>query len=175
MITAASSLLSGDPGSGRPAAPAGQVVFGTCGWSDRTAKWAKGAGAGMTQASDKLRLYSNLGEFGCIEVDTSCYQIPDPKHVAKWVKATPSSFKFCFKAFGWFCARSGNLSSLPKGVRDLLPPAISNSMAYGNCDASGSGGFLSPGGGGGFVGLSSIGQPAVDELWRLFQPARARS
>jgi hypothetical protein len=91
-LTASSTAVVGQPGRA-------QVVFGTCGWSDKDAPWAKAALG--SSAAERLAVLSVLGEFGCVEVDTSCYQIVDPAHVARWVAAVPPGFKFCFKAFGF--------------------------------------------------------------------------
>ena len=42
---------------------------------------------------------------GRVQVDSSCYAIPPPDNVAKWVAQVPNGFMFHFKAFGLFCAQ----------------------------------------------------------------------
>ena len=42
---------------------------------------------------------------GRVQVDSSCYAIPPPDNVAKWVAQVPKGFMFHFKAFGLFCAQ----------------------------------------------------------------------
>lgn len=129
-------------------AAAGQVLQGTCGWSDSGAPWSRPVGG--SSAENKLRVFSGpgLGLFGCVEVDTSTYQIPSRHHVQKWVGATPQGFQFCFKAFGWLCSRGGQLAVLPASVRQLLPPTDEAHQR--------------------FTDLELLPPAATAEIWRLF-------
>ena len=78
----------------------GLVVQGTMGWSDAGAPWAR-----ARSAREKLALYAR--SFGCVEVDTSTYAIPDPAVVGAWAAATPPGFVFHFKLFGWLATDGG--------------------------------------------------------------------
>jgi uncharacterized protein YecE (DUF72 family) len=137
---------------------AGQVVMGTCGWSSSDAPWAKPPTG--TSAADKLRMYSGpaIG-FGCVEVDTSTYQIVNPAHVAKWCAATPPGFVFCFKMFGFICAKGGQLGGqFPRDIQDMLPPPLANAPK------------------GTRIEMPQVPGKIIDEIWRRFhlsiEPAR---
>jgi uncharacterized protein YecE (DUF72 family) len=137
----------------------GQVVMGTCGWSSSDAPWSK-APTG-TAAADKLRMYSGpaIG-FGCVEVDTTTYQIVNPAHVAKWCAATPPGFMFCFKMFGFICAKGGQLGGqFPRDIQDKLPAPLAHAPK------------------GTRVELQEVPDAVVDEIWERFhrsiEPARA--
>ena len=127
----------------RPAA--GAVVQGTCGWSDSDAPWSR-PGPGATSA-DRLRMYANaMGVFGCVEVDTATYQLVPPEHVARWVAATPRGFKFCFKAFGFLCAKGGQLGG-------QFPKDLAEKVGRGTA---------------GWVRLEEVPKDIVGEIWRRF-------
>ena len=56
-------------------------------------------------------------------MDASCYAIPSPDTVAKWVASTPPGFAFHFKAFGLFCARACPANALPRAAKEVLEGA----------------------------------------------------
>ena len=98
--------------------------------------------------------------FGCVEVDTTTYQLVSPTHVAKWCAATPPGFMFCFKMFGFICAKGGQLGGqFPRDIQDKLPPSLANAPK------------------GTRVDLHQVPDTAVDEIWERFhqsiEPARA--
>jgi uncharacterized protein YecE (DUF72 family) len=128
----------------------GRVVQGTCGWSDSSAPWARPA-----SAADRLRVYSGVGAFGCVEVDTSTYQLLAPEHVKRWVGAVPPGFRFCFKAFGFICSRGGLASTLPK---DLVPEGVGSPPPPPQQRR---------------VSLGELSDAAVSELWRRFHASLA--
>lgn len=154
--TAAGAL---NTSSSAPKPTSGQVVMGTCGWSSADAPWAKTPTG--TTAADKLRMYSGAAiGFGCVEVDTTTYQLVSPTHVAKWCAATPPGFMFCFKMFGFICAKGGQLGGqFPRDIQDKLPPSLANAPK------------------GTRVDLHQVPDTAVDEIWERFhqsiEPARA--
>jgi len=82
--------------------------MGTCGWSDATAPW------------NNLHHHSHGYNFGCVEIDSTCYNYPSLTTVSTWINSTPSCFLFHIKLFGFLCSRGGNRKSLPKDVRSLL-------------------------------------------------------
>lgn len=151
------SVNAHSPAGGR--LKCGQVMMGTCGWSSNDAPWAKPP-TGAT-AAEKLRMYSGPGiGFGCVEVDTSTYQIVDPAHVAKWCAATPPGFVFCFKMFGFVCAKGGQLGGqFPRDIQDKLPGPLAQAPK------------------GTRVDLHQIPDAVIDEIWDRFhqsiEPARA--
>jgi uncharacterized protein YecE (DUF72 family) len=86
-----------------------------------------------------------------MQVDSSCYAIPSPSNVAKWVTNVPQGFKFHFKAFGLFCAQACPANAVPHAVRDELPASLTAA--------------------GGQVRLSALPEAAVDGIWRRFHAA----
>jgi uncharacterized protein YecE (DUF72 family) len=99
----------------------GQILVGTCSWTDPTLirsgrfypSWAK-------SAEDRLRFYA--GEFGIVEVDSSYYAMPAEQTARLWVERTPDGFVFDIKAFRLFTEHPTPAKSLPKDVRESLPP-----------------------------------------------------
>lgn len=55
-----------------------------------------------------------------MEVDSTCYAIPPPAAVARWVSRTPPGFVFLVKCFGAFCASTIEVGSLPRTTRQIL-------------------------------------------------------
>ena len=129
-------------GPGAPGA-AGRIVFGTCGWSDSGAPWARSG----KSAAEKLPSYHV--HFGCVEVDTSTYHIPSPRQVAAWVNAVPRGFVFHFKLFGHLYS-GGAPQQLPRDVRGALPERLRDAQ---------------------YVRAQDIPPDAQDELWRRWHRA----
>lgn len=133
-----------------------EVIQGTCGWSDTTLVDCGRFYPKKTMSSaDKLAVYSRKGLFGCVEVDSSNYNIPKVESVAEWVKATPPGFVFHFKAFGLLVNGSMAYSALPRDIREGLGSQPPNKR----------------------IALSQIGDEQVQGLWdrfhRSLQPAIA--
>jgi uncharacterized protein YecE (DUF72 family) len=101
----------------------GQVLVGTCSWTDPT---LIGSGrfypASAKSAEDRLRFYA--GEFGIVEVDSSYYAMPAEQTARLWVERTPDDFVFDIKAFRLFTEHPTPVKSLPRDVRDALPSSI---------------------------------------------------
>ena len=68
------------------------IKIGLTGWGDHPEVYSE-----VTSAKDKLFDYS--GHFPIVELDTSFYAIPNPKHVEKWCQDTPAAFQFVMKAY----------------------------------------------------------------------------
>ena len=64
--------------------------------------------------------------FGCVEIDSTCYNYPQPSSVKAWIRNTPAQFLFHVKLFGFLCSRGGSRRSLPLAVRALLPETTSD-------------------------------------------------
>lgn len=75
----------------------GDVVVGTCSWTDKTMveRWYP---HGVSTAEQRLRYYA--ARFDAVEVDSSFYGIPKPEYAQNWVSRTPDGFTFHMKAFG---------------------------------------------------------------------------
>lgn len=91
-----------------------------------------------------------------LQVDSSCYAIPSPATVAKWVARVRSPlFKFHFKAFGLLCASSVPCNTLPAAAREALGDRAADPQAR--------------------VALKALGAPVQDLVWHAYnamlQPA----
>jgi uncharacterized protein YecE (DUF72 family) len=68
------------------------IYVGVTGWGDHDSLYQSG-----TNLGSKLKQYA--GHFPIVEVDSSFYAIQPQKNVERWVKETPTSFKFIVKAY----------------------------------------------------------------------------
>lgn len=99
----------------------GEILIGTCSWTDPTLiesgrfypGWARSAEA-------RLQYYAS--QFGIVEVDSSYYALPNEKTSRLWVERTTHRFIFDIKAFRLFTQHPTPLTSLPKDIRQALPP-----------------------------------------------------
>ena len=75
----------------------GNIVVGTCSWTDKTMieRWYP---KGVSTPEQRLRYYAQ--RFDTVEIDSSFYGIPKPEYARGWVKRTPPGFTFHVKAFG---------------------------------------------------------------------------
>jgi len=128
-------------------------VQGTCGWSDQS---LVDCGRfyprkGNISTVEKLSHFSRAGIFGCVEVDSTTYNIPIPDIVSKWVQSTPIGFKFHFKAFGFLVNCGGKISSLPLDIRKQF-----------NLDEMSQNSFVS---------MKKVGIGCHDAIWERFHQA----
>ncbi|HET6498442.1 MAG TPA: DUF72 domain-containing protein [Coriobacteriia bacterium] len=75
----------------------GDVVIGTCSWTDPTMveRWYP---SGVSSAEARLRYYA--ARFDTVEVDSTFYGLPRREHVENWARRTPTGFTFHIKAYG---------------------------------------------------------------------------
>jgi len=75
----------------------GDVVVGTCSWTDKTMieRWYP---QGVNSAEQRLRYYA--ARFDAVEVDSAFYAIPKPEYAVNWARRTPPDFTFHVKAYG---------------------------------------------------------------------------
>lgn len=101
----------------------GQILLGTCSWTDPTLikcgrfypSWAK-------SAESRLQFYAS--HFPIVEVDSSYYALPSERNSRLWVERTFDGFLFDVKAFRLFTQHPTPLSTLPRDVREQLPPEL---------------------------------------------------
>ncbi len=101
----------------------GEVLIGTCSWTDPTLiksgrfypSWARSAEA-------RLRYYAS--QFDLVEVDSSYYALPGEGTSRLWVQRTGDKFIFDIKAFRLFTRHPAPLAALPVDIRAALPLAI---------------------------------------------------
>ena len=95
----------------------GRLVHGTCGWAAKSQILSFYTKDEASTGERRLPRYAE--RFGCVEVDSTTYAIPQREIVQKWVDATPEGFSFIVKAFGAFCASSVDARNLPRDVREM--------------------------------------------------------
>jgi len=95
-------MLRGEAGEGarrmvpgeRKSEAAENVRVGTSGWS--YPDWQ-----GRFYPAEKPSSFDDLAylarSFDCVEVNSSFYRPPNPRHAASWLRRTPPSFEFAFK------------------------------------------------------------------------------
>jgi uncharacterized protein YecE (DUF72 family) len=137
--------------------------MGTCGWSDPSLlRCGRFYPSSVKTSCDRLRTYSRF--FSCVEVDSSCYALLSPATVAEWVASTPRnsenpscSFIFHFKLFGFLAARGGQISTLPRSIRETTLRSYAGDR---------------------YVDINALSESDIDTLWTRFhdslRPAQAR-
>ena len=104
-----------------------KVIQGTCGFMDESlVKCGRFYPSSIKETTDRLKYYSTRTDFGCLEIDSTCYSIPSVSTVKKWVDSTPEGFIFHFKIFGIFCYNGIEIKNIPKEIRSQLPSYASN-------------------------------------------------
>jgi uncharacterized protein YecE (DUF72 family) len=93
----------------------GDVVIGTCSWTDKTMieRWYP---RGVNTPEARLRYYA--ARFDAVEVDSTFYGLPKPGVVENWVRRTPEGFTFHVKAYGLMTRHDVDERSLPPELRE---------------------------------------------------------
>ena len=127
----------------------GEILIGTCSWTDPTLIESGRFYPGWARTAEtRLKFYA--GQFPIVEVDSSYYAMPAEKTSRLWVERTPDGFVFDIKAFRLFTQHPAPPSSLPKDVREALPAATRQKSRLYQRD---------------------IPEEMLDELWRRFESA----
>jgi uncharacterized protein YecE (DUF72 family) len=94
----------------------GDVVIGTCSWTDKTMieRWYP---KGVNTAESRLKYYA--ARFDTVEVDSTFYGLPKPEVAENWVKRTPDGFTFHVKAYGLMTGHDVDERSLHPDLRDF--------------------------------------------------------
>ncbi len=105
------------------------IYVGTCSWSEQTLV-ASGDfyPVGITTPQKRLEFYAQ--HFSTVEVDSSYYAIPAPRVASLWAERTPENFVFHVKVYGALTGHAIQPKTLPKYIRDSLPPDVSNSPSF---------------------------------------------
>jgi uncharacterized protein YecE (DUF72 family) len=106
-----------------PGAAAGEYRVGIASWTD-AALIASGRfyPRRSMSAEDRLRWYARF--FDCVEVNSSFYALPSPRHAAQWAARTPAGFLFHVKAYGLMTGHHPRLDTLPPEIRLMLPESV---------------------------------------------------
>lgn len=101
---------------------AARILVGTCSWADKTLIDSGWYPPGVRTPEERLRYYAQ--QFPIVEVDSAYYALPAERNAALWAERTPPSFVFDVKAYGLFTHHPAQVRSLPKELREALPPAL---------------------------------------------------
>jgi len=106
-------------------AEASGIRIGTCSWAEKSLL-ASGEfyPKGVTSADERLRYYAS--NFDTVEVDSTYYAIPALQTTALWAQRTPTEFTFHIKVYGALTGHGIDPRTLPKPLRELVPPAERN-------------------------------------------------
>lgn len=97
-------------------AVAGNVQFGTAGWTDPTLlESGLFYPRGKQTPESRLRFYAE--HFGLVEVDATYYALLPPETAERWVTWTPDTFRFDVKAFPALTGHPIDVSRLPADLK----------------------------------------------------------
>lgn len=99
-----------------------RILVGTCSWTDKTLVESGWYPPEARSAEERLRFYAQ--HFPIVEVDSTYYGLPSERNAALWVERTPQDFLFDIKSYALFTHHPAAVASLPKDVRQALPPAL---------------------------------------------------
>ena len=109
----------------------GNILIGTCSWTDPTLiESGRFYPSPSLSAEARLRYYAS--QFPIVEVDSPYYALPSERTSGLWVERTGDNFIFDIKAFRLFTQHPTSPASLPRDIRQALPPRIGdkNSLYY---------------------------------------------
>ncbi len=125
-----------------------RILVGTCSWADKTLVESGWYPREAKSAEERLRLYAE--QFPIVEVDSTYYGLPAERNAELWVERTPPGFTFDIKAYALFTQHGAEVRSLPKDLREALPPELASKRAVYERD---------------------LPAEMVDEVWQRFNSA----
>ncbi|MFI0895247.1 DUF72 domain-containing protein [Streptomyces sp. NPDC020983] len=96
----------------------GEVMVGTCSWTDKALVASGWYPAGQRDAEGRLRHYA--AQFPVVEVDSTYYGLPSARNSRLWAERTPDGFRFNVKAFSLLTGHPTRQSALPVELRPAL-------------------------------------------------------
>ncbi|MER6633758.1 DUF72 domain-containing protein, partial [Streptomyces sp. NPDC000987] len=99
----------------------GEILVGTCSWTDRTPAGSGWYPAGRRDAEGRLRYYAE--RFPVVEVDSAYYALPTARNSRLWAERTPEGFVFDVKAFSLLTGHPTRDSAVGPGGGPAAPPA----------------------------------------------------
>lgn len=106
----------------------GEILIGTCSWTDPTLLAADFYPKEVNTAEKRLQYYTSY--FSLVEVDSTYYSMLTQNTAQLWVERTPQDFTFDVKAFSLFTQHPTKLQSVPKDLRSLIPPTNKSTLYY---------------------------------------------
>ena len=99
-----------------------RILVGACSWADKTLVDSGWYPREAKSPEERLRYYAE--QFPIVEVDSTYYGLPSERNAALWVERTPDDFTFDIKSYALFTHHPTAVRSLPKDMREALPPAL---------------------------------------------------
>src|SRR3990172_6253678 len=99
-----------------------RILVGTCSWADKTLVDSGWYPPQAKTPEDRLRFYAE--HFPIVEVDAAYYGLPSERNAALWIGRTPRGLVFDIKSYALFTHHPAAMRSLPKDLREALPPAL---------------------------------------------------
>ncbi|GAA3773569.1 DUF72 domain-containing protein [Streptomyces phyllanthi] len=105
----------------------GDILVGTCSWTDRMLVGSGWYPVGRRDAEGRLRHYAE--RFPVVEVDASYYALPGERNSRLWVERTPDGFVFDVKAFSLLTGHPTRSAVMPDGLpTDARDPGVLNEV-----------------------------------------------
>lgn len=115
------SIPSKAPGLPPPIGQRGNVLMGTCSWSDPSLIKSKAFyPRGCNTPEQRLAYYAS--QFPTVEVDSSFFAMPSPSNSVLWAARTPPGFTFNVKAWRLFTGHQTPPQAFPPDLQQQLPP-----------------------------------------------------
>jgi uncharacterized protein YecE (DUF72 family) len=92
----------------------GDILVGTCSWTDRALVGSGWYPVGRRDAEGRLRYYAE--RFPVVEVDASYYALPSERNSRLWAERTPDGFVFDVKAFSLLTGHPTRQAVMPGGL-----------------------------------------------------------
>lgn len=124
------------------------ILTGTCSWTDKTLIESGWYSPGATTPEKRLADYAT--HFNLVEVDSTYYSLPSEKTAELWAERTPVDFTFDLKAFRLLTNHPGEITSIPKHLRELVPAGVQEKRR---------------------LYLKDLPTEVVDELWAMYRQA----
>ncbi|GAA2493224.1 DUF72 domain-containing protein [Streptomyces gobitricini] len=94
----------------------GEILIGTCSWTDKALVGSGWYPPGRRDAEGRLRHYAE--RFPVVEVDATYYALPSARNSLLWAERTPAGFRFDVKAFSLLTGHPTRTAALPADLRD---------------------------------------------------------
>ncbi|MEV6382640.1 DUF72 domain-containing protein [Streptomyces sp. NPDC051773] len=98
----------------------GDLLVGTCSWTDRALLASGWYPRGHRDAEPRLRYYAD--RFPVVEVDSGYYALPSRRNSLLWAERTPPGFRFDVKAFSLLTGHPTRPAALPADLRESFGP-----------------------------------------------------
>lgn len=96
----------------------GDILVGTCSWTDTALVSSGWYPKGRRDAEGRLRYYAE--HFPLVEVDATYYALPSARNSLLWAERTPPGFRFNIKAFSLLTGHPTRPAAVPADLRPAV-------------------------------------------------------